>query len=229
MSGNGNVDPTYAIGVLGTRVTNIEQQLTNISTQLTAQIASLSSKIDERSKTQWPTLAAFTTALVVVIGGLASFGFRPIDASITRLDTETAMLRTMSVPRPETQAKWDEFQRSILKNADEIDSLKMSALTKGEFEASRLANRQDNAAKFAEITARMANIEAQARQAADAVVPRGEHQERWRSQDAGQNALQRQIDELKTALGGIYGARDVILELRERLDRIDRHKDPQPG
>ncbi|MDR6666384.1 hypothetical protein [Rhizobium sp. 1399] len=33
---------------------------------------------------------------------------------------------------------------------------------------------------------------------------------------------QRQIDEVKTAQGAVYGARDVIIELRENQQRIER-------
>jgi len=33
---------------------------------------------------------------------------------------------------------------------------------------------------------------------------------------------QRQIDEVKTAQGAIYGARDVLIELRENQQRLER-------
>jgi uncharacterized membrane protein len=85
-----------------------------------------------------------------------------------------------------------------------------------------LSSRQDSATKFAEVTSAIARIGQQAREAANASSRAASTQARWRSEDAAVAALQRQVDELKTALGGIYGARDVIIDLRERLDRMER-------
>ena len=39
---------------------------------------------------------------------------------------------------------------------------------------------------------------------------------------------QRQVDELKQAQGSVYGARDVIMDLRQRLDRVERERIGQP-
>jgi len=44
------------------------------------------------------------------------------------------------------------------------------------------------------------------------VVPRGEHQEQWRSNSEAMTGLQRQIDQV----------REAVMEMRERLDRIER-------
>lgn len=55
-------------------------------------------------------------------------------------------------------------------------------------------------------------------------VPRGEHERVWSSYDQRFADQQRQIDEVKTAQGSVYGQRDIILDLRERLDRIERQR-----
>lgn len=57
-----------------------------------------------------------------------------------------------------------------------------------------------------------------------AQVPRTELERVWTSDDQQKAQLQKQIDELKAAAAGTYGARDVILDLRERLDRIERER-----
>jgi hypothetical protein len=35
---------------------------------------------------------------------------------------------------------------------------------------------------------------------------------------------QRQIDEVKTAQGSVYDARDILLDLREPIDRMERQR-----
>lgn len=53
------------------------------------------------------------------------------------------------------------------------------------------------------------------------LVGRGEHEQKWSAYDQRSADLQRQLDEVKASLGSVYNARDVILDLRERLDRIE--------
>lgn len=53
------------------------------------------------------------------------------------------------------------------------------------------------------------------------LVPRGEHERVWSSFDGKDLDQQRQIDELKSAVGGIYGARDIIQEMRARIERLE--------
>lgn len=56
------------------------------------------------------------------------------------------------------------------------------------------------------------------------LVPRAEHTRVWQNGEQRDADLQRQIDEIKQAQGNVYGARDVILDLRERLDRVERQR-----
>lgn len=63
------------------------------------------------------------------------------------------------------------------------------------------------------------------------VVPRGEHEEKWRSFDAqhadlkaavatGDLSLQRQIDDLNRRMADTYNARDALLYDRQRIDAL---------
>jgi hypothetical protein len=54
------------------------------------------------------------------------------------------------------------------------------------------------------------------------LVPRGEHEERWRSLGAEDENLQRQIDGLDEALGGTWNIRDGLETINSRLDRYDQ-------
>lgn len=53
------------------------------------------------------------------------------------------------------------------------------------------------------------------------LVPRGEHEERWRSLGAEDENLQKQIDDLDDALGGTWNLRDGLESLNARMDRQD--------
>lgn len=63
----------------------------------------------------------------------------------------------------------------------------------------------------------------------DNLVPRAEHERVWQTYSNRDADLQRQLDEVKQAQAGIYGARDVLLDLRERLDRVERQRLSSPG
>lgn len=58
----------------------------------------------------------------------------------------------------------------------------------------------------------------------DAQVRREELHRVFGSYDQRFIDQQRQIDEVKTAQGSVYGARDILLDLRERIDRMERQR-----
>jgi hypothetical protein len=55
-----------------------------------------------------------------------------------------------------------------------------------------------------------------------AQVPRDELDRVWQSYDQRFMDHQRQIDEMKTSQGSIYGQRDIILDLKENQQRLER-------
>ncbi|MBB3315096.1 hypothetical protein FHT77_000938 [Rhizobium sp. BK181] len=58
----------------------------------------------------------------------------------------------------------------------------------------------------------------------ESLVPRAEHERVWQNYDDRSKDFQRQIDEIKQAQGSVYGQRDFMLDLRERLDRLERER-----
>ena len=82
---------------------------------------------------------------------------------------------------------------------------------KATYENNRITSRQDNGNRFAAIEAKFANQ-----------VPRGEHERVWASYDRRFTDIQRQVDEVKQAQGGIYGARDVLMDLKSNHQRLER-------
>ncbi len=53
-----------AIATLNIRVSGLENQLQQLAASLGAQLSSLSSKLEERSKTQWPVIVGFASILI---------------------------------------------------------------------------------------------------------------------------------------------------------------------
>lgn len=66
-----------------------------------------------------------------------------------------------------------------------------------------------------------ASIQGSVKEVRDAQVPRDELARTWQNYDQRFLDQQRQLDELKAVQAGIYGARDVILEMRENQQRFD--------
>lgn len=57
----------------------------------------------------------------------------------------------------------------------------------------------------------------------NAIVPRGEHEQRWLNAASNSANLQRQVDDLNKTFGGVYSMRDALADLGKRLDRVE-HK-----
>ncbi len=56
----------------------------------------------------------------------------------------------------------------------------------------------------------------------EAQVPRQEMERVWQADDQQKVQLQKQIDELKQNQANTYSARDMLLDMRDRQDRIER-------
>lgn len=56
----------------------------------------------------------------------------------------------------------------------------------------------------------------------DALVPSQELERVWQSEDQQHAQMQKQIDELKQGQANTYSARDLLLDMRERQDRLER-------
>lgn len=62
----------------------------------------------------------------------------------------------------------------------------------------------------------------------DGLVPRREHERVWANFDQRFLDQQRQLDEVKAQQNSVYGARDVLIDLRERLDRLEQQRRMTP-
>lgn len=204
------------------RFEQADTKITSVSETLNDRLSNVRNEITQARVPQWQVVLQFIATGVTVGGALWLTGVTPVKEDIARLEQATATI----VPRSENQSRWDEFQRGIIRNADEINGLRESRLSKAEYANDVLARKQDVANLLTRLEGMITTIDTRVRENAAAVVPRGEHQERWRSEQEARAAIQRQVDEVKQAMGGIYGARDVIQDLQRRLDRVEHSDGP---
>ncbi len=55
-------------------------------------------------------------------------------------------------------------------------------------------------------------------------VPRAEHDSVWQNYDQRLTDQQRQLDEMKAAQSSIYSQRDAMMDMRDRLDRLEQRR-----
>ena len=65
-------------------------------------------------------------------------------------------------------------------------------------------------------------LEASTSSVREAQAPRAELERVWTSEDQRLAQMQKQIDELKQGQANTYSARDLLLDMRERQDQIER-------
>jgi len=88
----------------------------------------------------------------------------------------------------------------------------------------RLIARQDGESRNADIRSEFARVDGVLSRS----VPREEHQQIWLAQSNTDRDQQRQIDEVKQQLSGLYGARDFFKDVQDRLDRLERTRSGIP-
>ncbi|MGF9694685.1 hypothetical protein AAIH46_17835 [Rhizobium sp. 0TCS1.26] len=183
-----------------------------------AQYARLSERVENQGKD------------IVDLRSNMNTGFQSVNASLTTLSNEL---------RSNSKTQWP-----VIWTAAGVSFTVLAAL--GAFVYGTLSTRQDRTdtsitglvdkmvtqkemewrtARGAEDRSRM---EGGIKEVRDAQVPREELDRVWSNYDQRFQDLQRQVDEQKQQAGSVYGARDVILDTRERLDRLERQRLSQP-
>lgn len=120
------------------------------------------------------------------------------------------------------------FYNSLSKGQDRLDAaissvsrdaVSVSAFQdfRSTYENNRVVSRNEYIDKFSQINAALGKVN-------DQLVPRAEMERAWQSEDQQRAQMQKQLDELKANSAATYGARDALLDLRARLDRMEREK-----
>lgn len=72
------VEATHNFGVIETRLATLEHQFQQWTQGITGQIATLSNKIEERSRTQWPIYIGFASILLAAMTYLDAAKLNPL-------------------------------------------------------------------------------------------------------------------------------------------------------
>ncbi len=158
-------------------------------------------------------------------------GFKNIDTAVTSLANETrASIAALSTNLAErNKPQWQALGVALtfaamlgglayLPIREATSDLKASV----NILADKMVTQQELEWRTARSAEDRARTDAAVKDLRDAQVPREELDRVFASYDQRFTDQQRQIDEVKTAQGAIYGARDVLIELRENQQRLER-------
>lgn len=214
-NGNG-FDPMAQYARLSERVENQGKDIVDLRSNMNtgfqsvnASLTTLSNELRSNSKTQWPVIWAAAGVCFTVLATGGAFFYNSLSKGQDRLDA--AVVKNAELQQASTAKLVDSTQQALVTLTDKM-------VTQKELEW-RTARGQEDRAR---VEAAIADIR-------EGLVPRAEHERVWQNYTNKDQDLQRQVDELKQAQGSVYGARDVIMDLRQRLDRVERERVPQPG
>lgn len=160
-------------------------------------------------------------------------GFKAMEAAVTSLANETrASIAALSTNLAErNKPQWQALGVALtfaamlgglayLPIREATSDLKASVSALG----SRVVTRDEMEWRTARAAEDRARTDAGVKELRDAQVPRDELDRVFSSYDQRFTDQQRQLDDVKQAQGNVYGARDILLDLRERIDRIERQR-----
>lgn len=184
---------------------NTSRQIRDLATSTSQQIAGVSSQIEgikstitERSRVPWQALGVMLAAL----GLIGALVYWPIREGQTRV--ETAIDRMITNVEGNVRRADDRF------------------LTKAEYGSLNTAasQRRDDLNRL--IEQRITRLEADTGSIEKGIVPRPEHEEKWRSADLRFADQQRQIDAIRTSFSDLYSPKDALKSMQARIDDLER-------
>lgn len=110
------------------------------------------------------------------------------------------------------------IERTIEK--DRRDGLANDKDLRVETKESRLERREELRLIREEARAERAAIIAEFKEVRNAIVPRGEHEQRWAAQTAAVMGLDRRLDETRKTLSEIYSPQDAFKELQRQINEL---------
>jgi hypothetical protein len=105
-----------------TRVGALEVGIKELSASTTTQFSALMSKLDERSKINWPVIISSGALLMTLMGSLSVAIWSPIRETISRLDTTQATIQQNMVTRLESEM-WAKVREEQFRTRDEADKV----------------------------------------------------------------------------------------------------------
>lgn len=200
------------------RLSTVEVNLSTLSTHLDGMAQRMDAQAKAQSEKIDQMFTSFDKRFSEQIGStnaqLAERGKTPWGLLISAMGVMIVIVQGLSsLQFGPVRADIDRLTSAISTVATNTTSNAAFSEFKSTYDANRLTSRQDNDNRFAAIESKFQNQ-----------VPRGEHERVWSNYDQRFTDVQRQVDELKAAQGSVYGARDFLLDMRERLDRVERDR-----
>jgi len=197
MSNNNDAHRVYTDAItaqLGERVTNLGRRQTDLETEVRSGFKNIDTAVTSLANETRASIAALSTNLAE--------RNKPQWQALGVALTFAAMLGGLAY-LPIREATSD-LKASVNLLADKM-------VTQGELEWRTARSAEDRA-----------RTDAAVKDLRDNQVPREELDRVFGSYDQRFTDQQRQVDEVKTAQGAIYGARDVLIELRENQQRLEK-------
>lgn len=161
--------------------------------RLNSKIDAQSATMSERGRTNWLPIFSGAAVIITVLSLFGNQALKPVTEGQSKLEAGLSKLTDSMLLMKDYNAT--------------------TFVTRTDLDARAERGREDRDRVTREIAEVRADVKG--------IVSRAEHQERWRAIDNQFADLQRQVDEVKRQQGDVYTARDAILDLKQRLDRID--------
>jgi 4-amino-4-deoxy-L-arabinose transferase-like glycosyltransferase len=188
----------------GKDIVDLRSNMNTGCQSVNASLTTLSNELRSNSKTQWPVIWAAAGVCFTVLATGGAFFYNSLSKGQDRLDA--AVMKNSELPQASVSKLAETTQQTFTLLADKV-------VTQKELEWRTARGQEDRA-----------RMEANVADIRSGLVPRAEHERVWQNYTNKDQDLQRQVDELKQAQGSVYGAREVIMDLRERLDRVERQR-----
>lgn len=189
---------------LESAVGDVRRELSNSVQGINQAIGAMSSKVDERFNSLASAMAERNKTQWPVIWSAIGVSFAVLAYFVTQA----------LEPIKSNQAR---FEQTVVQLSTEtnrtIEALTAKSVTRDELDWRAARGAEDRTRTEAAIADLRASD-----------VSRAEWMERNRARDSEITELSRRIDEVRQQMGSVYGTRDVLLDLRERLDRLERDR-----
>lgn len=202
-------DPLARYYQLDERVTNLRSSVSHLETQMqtgfaaiNGQLHALNEQLRQGAKTQWPVVWSAAGVVFAVLAGIGAILYTPIKSDIGKLE-ELAITRNEydnnQLRSTETRMRYENMLSKLADTTVTKDDL---AVLTDEY--------RDYKTRIDNTLGRM-----------DAgTVTRAEWTERNRARDVELADVSRRIDELQKSSNAVYGARDIILDMKRELDDL---------
>lgn len=101
------------VDTLGADFVDIKKDLSGLNLKLDANLAAITTKLDERSKFNWGPISAMAGVSVAAVAFFWNISTRPTDIAIQRLEISVAEMGRSLITREEVRAGRERFDRDL--------------------------------------------------------------------------------------------------------------------